>query len=190
MHAAASPNLEIDPALATLGSPTDAAAAGSGAALAGAVAAAVVAKAARVSDRPGTAAQAISLQSRLQRYAEADAVALGRARAALSQRDTDGGDERRDFELGTLLHRALAVPCAIGEACADVAALAAAERDEVVPDFRPDLAAAAVLAAGAAHAAAHLVVVNLIATPDDEDVSAAKRFSGRAADVARLFGEL
>ena len=43
MQATATPNLEIDPALATLGSPTDAAAAGSGAALAGAVAAAVAA---------------------------------------------------------------------------------------------------------------------------------------------------
>jgi methenyltetrahydrofolate cyclohydrolase len=184
------PNLEIDPALATLGSPTDPAAAGSGAALAGAVAAAVVAKAARVSERPGTAAQAMSLQARLLRYAEADAVALGRARAALARREAEGGGERRDFELGTLLRRALVVPCAIGEACADIAELAAAEREMVSPDFRPDLAAAAALAAGAAQAAAHLVVVNLVATPEDGEVIAAKRFAERAADVARLFGEL
>jgi hypothetical protein len=34
------------------------------------------------------------------------------------------------------------------------------------------------------------VVVNLVAAPDDPEVIAAKRFAERAADVARLFGEL
>jgi formiminotetrahydrofolate cyclodeaminase len=187
---AASSNLEIEPALVTLGSPAHAAAGGSGAALVGAVAAAIVAKAARVSLRPGAAAQAVSLQARLLRFAEDDAKVLAEARAALARRETDGGGPRRDFELGTVLRRALAVPCAIGEACADVAQLAADERESVAADHRPDLAAAAALAAGAARAAAHLVAVNLVATPDDADVVAARRFAMRAADVAGLFGEI
>jgi len=187
---AVSSNLEIDDALATLGSPAHAAAGGSGAALAGALAASVVAKAARVSARAGTAAQAIALEDRLLRYAVSDAGVLSDAREALARRAEDGADEQRDFALGTLLRRALSVPCSIGEACADVAQLAAEERESVQPDYRADLAAAAAIAAGAAHAAAHLVAVNLVATPDDVDVVAARRFAARATDVARLFGEI
>jgi len=186
---ASSTRLEIDDALATLGSPAHAAAGGSGAALAGALAASVVAKAARVSARAGSAAQAVALEDRLLRFAEADAAVLGEARAALGRRDPeDDGDERRDFALGTALRRALLVPCSIGEACADVAELAAEERETVAADYRADLAAAAAIAAGAAHAAAHLVAVNLIATPDDADVVAARRFAARATAVAGLFG--
>jgi len=181
--------LEIDAALATLGARSHSAAAGSGAALAGAIAASVVAKAARVSDRPGTAAQAMSLQARLLKYADTDAHVLGEARAALARRATEGGGPRRDFELGTVLRRSMAVPCSIGEACADVAELAADDREAVAPDHRADLAAAAALAAGAAHAAAHLVTVNLVAMPDDEEVVAARRFVERAAGVAALFDE-
>jgi len=181
--------LEIDDALATLGSPAHAAAGGSGSALAGAIAAAVLAKAARVSGRAGTAAQAVALEDRLLRFADRDAAVLGEARAALAQRDLDGGP-RRDFELGTVLRRSLLVPCSIGEACADVAELAAEERDAVVADFRPDLAAAAAIAAGAAYAAAHLVLVNLLALPEDDEVVAARRSADRAVRVARLFDEL
>ncbi|HTR33758.1 MAG TPA: cyclodeaminase/cyclohydrolase family protein [Gaiellaceae bacterium] len=188
----ASTRLEIDEALATLGSPAHAAAGGSGAALAGALAASVVAKAARISARAGSAAQAVALEDRLLRFAEADAAVLGEARAALEQHRSEEpeGDSRRDYELGTALRRALLVPCSIGEACADVAELAAEERETVAPDYRADLAAAAAIAAGAAHAAAHLVSVNLIATPDDADVVAARRFAARATAVAGLFGAL
>jgi formiminotetrahydrofolate cyclodeaminase len=185
-----SSTLEIDGALATLGSPAHAAAGGSGAALAGAVAAAVVAKAARVSERPGTAAQAVSLQTRLIRFAEIDATVLGEARAELAHRVSEGAGAGRDFELGVALRRALAVPCSIGEACADVAQLAADERESVAADHRADLAAAAAMAAGAAQAAAHLVAVNLVAMPDDVEVVAARRFAARAAAVAGLFGEI
>ena len=187
---AVSSSLEIDGALATLGSPAHAAAGGSGAALAGAVAAAVVAKAARVSERPGSAAQAMSLQARLLRFAEIDAAVLAEARAELAHRVSEGPGSGRDFELGVALRRALAVPCSIGEACADVAQLAADERESVADDHRADLAAAAAMAAGAAHAAAHLVAVNLVAMPDDAEVVAARRFSARAAAVAGLFGEI
>ena len=185
---AAPARIEIDDALAALGSPAHAAAGGSGAALAGALAASVVAKAARVSSHAGSAAQAIALEDRLLRFAEADAAVLGEARAALDSRDQEGGDSRRDFALGTVLRKALLVPRAIGEACADVAELAAGERESVSPDYRADLAAAAAIAAGAAHAAAHLVAVNLMSTPDDEDVVAARGFAARATAVAGLFG--
>ena len=182
-----SSTIDIDAALAELGAADRSAAAGTGAAFAGALAAAVVAKAARVSERGGTAAQAVSLQRRLLRYGDADAKVLAEARAALARSRSETADARRDFELGTVLRRALAVPCSIGEACADVAELAADERETVVPDFRADLAAAAAVAAGAARAAAHLVEVNLVATPDDPEVIAARRFTARAAAVAATF---
>lgn len=185
----APPGLGID-ALAILESPAHAAAGGSGAALAGALAAAVVAKAARLSERPGAAAQAVSLQERLMRFADADATALREARAALARREPEGVGPQRDFELGSLLRRAMIVPCSIGEACADIAELAAEERETVAPDQRADLAAAASIAAGAAQAAAHLVVVNLVAMPDDVEVAEARRFAARAADIAALFGPI
>jgi formiminotetrahydrofolate cyclodeaminase len=179
--------LGIDEALGTIGSRDRAAAGGSAAALAGALAAAVVAKAARASERPGSTAQATLLQSRLVRFAEADEEAFAKARAALAEREPGGG-ERRDFALGRALRNALLVPLRIGETCADVALLAADERETVAADHQADLAAAAAIAAGAAHGAAHLVAVNLAATSDDPDVVAAHGFASSAADIVRLFG--
>jgi formiminotetrahydrofolate cyclodeaminase len=181
------PGLEIAAALEQLGSPSQPAAAGSAAALAGAIAAAVVAKATRASERPTASSQALLLRDRLLRLAASDASALAEAREALAGRTPEGGDERRDFRLGRVLRQALAVPLRIGETCADVALLAAGEREWVQPDYQPDLAAAAAIAAGAAQGAAHLVAVNLAATPEDPEVLAARRFASSADDVVRLF---
>jgi len=181
---AGDPSLGIEGVLETLGSPGCVPAAGSAAALAGALAAAVVAKAARASDRAGTAAQAVLLQRRLTMLAEHDADALAEARRLLSAGDG------HDVELGRALRHAMSVPGAIGATCADVAVLAGEERDAVLPDHRPDLEAAAALAAGAAHAAAHLVAVNLAATPDDDAVTASRAAAAAATHVVAGFGGL
>ncbi len=170
-------------ALAALGSIDHAAAAGSAAALTGAVAAAIVCKAARASARSAAAAQAVALQERLLQLADTDAEALSAARAALAARDPAQAGERRDFALGQALRRAAEVPRSIAETCTDVAQLAAAERDEVVPDFAADVGAAAILAAGAAHAASTLVAVNLLAHDHEDDVVAAREAAETAAEV-------
>jgi formiminotetrahydrofolate cyclodeaminase len=180
---AGDPRLEIEGVLETLGSPGRAAASGSAAALAGALAAAVVVKAARASERPGSASQALLLERRLVELAERDAKALLAARALLA-----AGAGGCDFELGEALRKAMSIPASIGATCADVAILAAGERDSVLPDHRPDLEAAAALAAGAARAAAHLVAVNLAASPDDHDVVASLAAAAAAADVVAAFG--
>jgi methenyltetrahydrofolate cyclohydrolase len=180
---AGDPSLEIEGVLETLGSPGHVAAAGSAAGLAGALAAAVIAKAARASNRPATAAQAIRLQQRLTLLATRDAEALGEARRLLAA-PGDG----RDAELGRALHQAMTVPGEIGASCADVAVLAGAEREAVLPDHRPDLEAAAALAAGASRAAAHLVAINLAATPDDAEVTASRAAAEAATEVVAGFG--
>jgi formiminotetrahydrofolate cyclodeaminase len=182
---AGDPGLEIEGVLETLGSPAHAAASGSAAALAGALAAAVVAKSARASERPGAAAQAALLEKRLAGLADTDARALGAARTLLAR--SAGGC---DFELGEALRKSMSIPASIGAACADVAALAAGERDLVLPDHRADLEAAAALAAGAAQAAAHLVAVNLAASSDDRDVISSRAAAAAASAIVAGFGEL
>lgn len=179
------PGLEIEGVLEALGSPDHAAASGSAAALSGALAAAVVAKAARASGRPGPAAQAASLEKRLTALADRDAGALRAARRLLAS-----GAGGCDFELGEALRKAMSIPASIGATCADVAVLAAEERELVHADYRPDLEAAAALAAGAAQAAAHLVAVNLAASPDDRDVMSSRAAAAAASEIVAGFGEL
>jgi formiminotetrahydrofolate cyclodeaminase len=125
------------------------------------------------------------LQQRLAHLAETDAAALSAARRLLAS-----GAGGCDFELGKALRQAMAIPASIGATCADVAALAAEERKSVVPDHRPDLEAAAALAAGAARAAAQLVAVNLAATPDDPEVVASRASAVSASDIVAGFQEL
>jgi len=170
-------------ALAALGSLDHPAAAGSAAALTGAVAAAIVCKATRAADRRSSSAQAIALQERLLRLAQADADVLATARTALASRDPAATDEQRDFALGRALRNASVVPTGIAETCADVARLAAAEHESVAADFTADVAAAAILAAGAAQAAASLVAVNLLAHDNEDNVVAARRAAATAAEV-------
>lgn len=156
-------------------------AAGPAAALAGSAAAWVLAEAARAGDDGARAAQAVALCDRLTHAAADDAEALTAARARLTE--TAGGDERRDFALGRVLERAAAVPLLVAEACADVAALALELELTVPGDYAPDVRAAAMLAAGAAHAAAHLVEVNLGVGADDPRLARA-RAAVATADLA------
>ncbi len=170
-------------ALAALASLDHPAAAGSAAALTGAVAAAIVCKAVRAAELSASAAQAVALQGRLLRLARADADVLDAARTALAAPPASEPGERRDFALGQALRNAAEVPTAIAETCADVAQLAATERGSVQHDFAADVTAAAILAAGAAHAAASLVEINLLADENDGDVRAARRAAATAAEV-------
>lgn len=164
------------------------AAAGPTAAVVGATAAAVAAKVAGFADDAGLHAQAEALEKRLTALAAHDAEVYA---AALEQLARPRGEdpERRDFALGQALAQASAAPLAIAEACADVALLAAALAQTGVPELRPDAAAAALIAEGAARAAAHLVDINLAARPGDGDTrraaAAVAAAAGAAAEAVR-----
>ncbi|MBD0329048.1 MAG: cyclodeaminase/cyclohydrolase family protein [Thermoleophilia bacterium] len=161
--------------------------AGSVAAVVAAMAAAVVAMAARAaagswSDAKGAVAQAEALRRRALPLADADAHALADALAllALGQGDDAPAAEQRDFALGKALATAAEVPLAIVQVAADVAALAADVAEHGRADLQPDAVGAAVLAAGAARAAAHLVYHNLATTDDDFRVLAARSLAAAA----------
>ena len=152
--------------LSSLASRASAPAAGSAAAASAALAAALVAKIARGSDQPGIAAQADALAARLTELAAEDADAFEAATLALAE--PRGDSDGRDFRLGTALHRAADVPLRIAEAAADVVTLAGSIASLAPPGERGDATGAALLAAGATRAAAHLVTINLTARPGDK----------------------
>lgn len=178
---------ELQSLLGTLSARDSAPAAGSAAAIVAAVAAAVVAKAAWRANDVGSAAQALALAGRLNALAVADADVFAVALDALRQvreRDTAGepGSESRDFQLGRTLSEAAAVPLAIAQAATDVALLGTeVARGPHESELREDATSAAMLAAGAAQAAAHLVTINLASGPND---LAAARAAATAAAAA------
>jgi methenyltetrahydrofolate cyclohydrolase len=127
----------------------------------------------------GVIAQAETLRRRVLPLAQADAEAFEEALAALSL-PSELEAEVRSMTIGRALERAAAVPLVIAEASADVAALAALVAEKGEPRLRGDAVTAALLAAAATRASAHLVAVNLTTTEDDERV----RRAGRLADSA------
>jgi methenyltetrahydrofolate cyclohydrolase len=158
--------------------------AGSVAALVAAAAAGLAAMVARGSpdwDEAGAVvAQAEMLRERLTPMAPDDAEAWEAALAALGL-PADLEAEARNTLLAETLERAAALPLAIAAAAADVAQLAATCAEHGNPALRPDAAAAAMLAEGAARAAAHLVEINLTVTAEDERVVRARRAADDAA---------
>ena len=78
----------------------------------------------------------------------------------------------RNATLGVALERAAAIPLAIAEVGADVADLAASLAEHGNPAVRGDAVAGALLAEAGTRAAAHLVRINLGATPEDVRVDA------------------
>jgi formiminotetrahydrofolate cyclodeaminase len=184
--AAAADPFELQGLLTALSDRDSAPAAGSAAAIVAAVAAAVVAKAARRSGDESAAAQASALADRLTRLSALDAdvfaTALEALREAAERVEGDAtGSESRDFQLGRTLDQAAAVPLAIAEAAADVSLLASEVAHAEGSELREDAAAAALLAAGAARAAAHLVSINLASRPD---IQAKARAAVAAANAA------
>jgi len=129
----------------------------------------------------GAAAQATTLRERVaplaQRNVQAYADAVARLRGA-----GDGGGQGDD--LGLLLERAARIPLEIAEAAVDVASLAAVVAERGEQALRADAVAGALLAQGAARAAATLVEVNLGTTSTDERVKRARDLAGTAAAAA------
>jgi len=165
--------------------------AGSVAAVMVAMSSAVVAMAARSSaeawpDAGGAVAQAEALRRRALPLVDADARALGDAIALLEPAtDSEGLEhDRRDFELGLALALAADVPLSIVQIAADVAALAKDVAENGGAEVRPDAVGAAVLAHGAARAAAHLVEINLATSEDDFRVLAARSLEAAAGEWA------
>jgi formiminotetrahydrofolate cyclodeaminase len=138
----------------------------------------------------GAAAQANALRERVaplaQLNVDAYASAIARLRAAEYEPDDaraePGSDPSQD--LGPLLQRAAQIPLEIAEAAVDVASLAAivAERGEQA--LRADAVAGALLAQGAARAAATLVEVNLGTTGTDARVTRVRDLAGSANAAA------
>jgi formiminotetrahydrofolate cyclodeaminase len=170
-----------------LASEEPAPASGSVAAIVVAMAAGLIAKAARASvewpEGRAAVAQAEQLRRRTAPLAQSDADAYLEALAALHLPE-HLESEVRDMALGQVLARSAEIPLVIAEAGADVASLAAVVANRGIADRRPDAVAAALLAASATRAAAHLVAVNLTVGPDDERVTRARAVTEVAADAA------
>ena len=170
----------------SLSSPTETPASGSAAAAAAALAAALVANVAHSAADPGTAAQADALAARLTVLTAEDADAYEAALRAL-ERPGDGS-ETHDFLLGTMLRRAADVPLQIAEGAGDVALLASTIAEDAPAGQRADLVGAALIAEGAARAAAHLVDINLASRSGDERHLRAKDAVVAAAAAVTALG--
>lgn len=161
---------------------------GSAAALGVAMAAALIAKVAKASpdwaEARAIVAQAERLRRRTAPLAQSDSDAYEEALAALHLPD-QLESEVRDMSLGQVLARAAEIPLVIAEAGADVACLAAEVADRGTPERRGDSIAAALIAEGAARAAANLVAVNLTVTVKDERVLRARAVTEVASAAAR-----
>jgi methenyltetrahydrofolate cyclohydrolase len=181
-------SLPVHEFLELLAAEDPAPASGSAAALGVAMAAALIAKVAKASpDWPearAIVAQAERLRRRTAPLAQSDADAYEEALAALHLPD-QLEPEVRDMALGQVLARAAEIPLVIAEAGADVACLAAEVADRGTPERRGDAVAAALIAEGAARAAANLVAVNLTVTAEDERVLRARAVTDVASAAAR-----
>ena len=183
-------SLTVDRLLDELARETPVPGAGPAAALVAAAAASLAAMGARASygswdEASAAVAQAELLRARAAVLAQEDARAVEAYLAA--RRPTEAHQESRDFRVGQTLERAADVPLAIAETATDAALLAAHVADRCQGEVRADAAAAALLAHGAARAAAHLVEINLVASADDERVKRARdlvRTAGVAANAA------
>ena len=133
-------------------------------------------------DSAGIAAQALALQARAAPLALADALVWQQALEALEAARAD--EVPANGELEAKLDLSCAVPLEIAEAAADTASLAALAAELGDGTYRPDAAAAAVLAAAGARAAAHLVAVNLTVSDGDVRLARARASEQIAADAA------
>jgi formiminotetrahydrofolate cyclodeaminase len=180
-------DLPVAELLEQLASEAPAPGGGAVSALSAAMAAGLIAMVARASpDWPGangSEAQALALRTRLAPLAAENAAAYEGAIAALALPESMAPDAR-GLAIGTALGRAAETPLRIAAAAADVALLAAHAAEYGEAALRPDAAAAALLAEGAARAACHLVEINLTTTDTDQRVLSAQAFVRTAADGA------
>lgn len=163
---------------------------GSGSAMAVtlALAAATAQMAARVSvetwnDATGAAAQAELMRERALALADGDAEAYRRALEARTSL-ADDKPERRDWALGRAVAAAAEPPLELGRIAADLSELCREAAEKVEPRVRPDVVAAAALAAAVARGARDLVAANLTAGPGDQRVAEADELAAAAAEAA------
>lgn len=180
-------DLRLGDFLDRLGTGKPAPGSGSASALTVAFAAGLVVMVARQSDGSwedsrGIAAQALALQARAAPLALADAHVWQQALEALAAANADAAPPNGELE--AKLDLSAAVPLEIAEIAADTASLAALAAELGDGTYRPDAAAAAVLAAAGARAAAHLVAVNLTVQKSDVRVMRARASEEAAADAA------
>ncbi len=161
---------------------------GAVAALSAALAAALVGMVARGSpdwsEGRAAAAQADALRRRLAPLSGENAEAYVRALDSLALPETVDPDER-NRAIVTALGEAADVPLRVAAAAADVAQLAGEAGRHGEAALRPDATVAALLASGAARAAAHLVHVNLTTTDDDPRVVQSRALAESADGAAR-----
>jgi formiminotetrahydrofolate cyclodeaminase len=187
VHLDAYLDLRLGDFLERLGTGKPAPGGGSASALTVAIAAGLVAMVARRSaatweEAGGVAAQALALQARAAPLALADAQVWEDALAALETASDEAATPNGELE--HKLDLSAAVPLQIAEAAADTASLAALAAELGEGAYRPDAAAAAVLAAAGARAAAHLVAVNLAVQEGDPRLARARVSEATAADAA------
>ena len=103
-----------------------------------------------------------------------------RALAGLSRAAAAGDEASSGRELGDALVDIVALLLSIGEAAADAAELARLVAASGSVSVRATVVAAAMLAAGAAEAAAHLVEVNLLVGSDDAAAKRAREYVSAA----------
>lgn len=132
----------------------------------------------------GVAAQAALLRTRGLDLAREISDAYARALAILQSPPGDSAEER-DASIAYAVSRAADVPLEIVRAAGDAAELAALVGERGDPATHGDVGAAALLAAGAARAAASLVDINLTAMPGDPRVDRARQLAEEAEYAAR-----
>ena len=168
---------------------------GVGAALVVALAAAV---AAAVADRSrgewiqaGAArAQAQVLRRRALELARRDLAAHAEARRHLGGREHATSSQAKDWQLGQAVSTAAQPPLELAACARDLAQLAELLAGHADPDVRPDAVVAAMLSAGAARAAAHLVEINLVAGADDRRLAEARNRVLEAEQAARTSSQI
>jgi len=161
---------------------------GSAAALAVAMSVALSAMVARGSpDWPearAAAVQAETLRARVGPLIQLDAELYEEALASLRLPQYTEAEVRSAAIRGAL-ERAAEAPLLIAEAAADAACLAAEVVERGTADRKGDAVAAVFLAEGAAKAAARLVAVNLIMSPQDQRVQRADSAAKTASEAAQ-----
>jgi formiminotetrahydrofolate cyclodeaminase len=135
---------------------------------------------------PGAVAQALALRRRASILTRQNSLAYHDALAALERApDATSDSPQRDWAIGRAVAAAADPPLALAGAADDVAQLALTLSAHGAADVRPDVVAAAQLAAGAAASAAHLVEVNLVVGADEQRTGRAQRHARSAAEAAR-----
>jgi formiminotetrahydrofolate cyclodeaminase len=140
----------------------------------------------------GARAQARALRRRALTLAERGAQAYGKAVQELGSRGAAGseGDVARDWRLGIAVKEAAEAPLELAICGLDIAQLAQLIATHAAGDVRADAVVAALLAASAARAGAHLVEINLVVGGEHGSAKQARALARAAAEAASLASEL